>query len=484
MQRLMSAAVVVLVVATTARSAPPPGVKVIRVELRPAAVSSPALRYALLPPLRDQKPGNAVPHYRTAIMTVKDAIKGLDGTRWYERLDRWAQTPLAQLPRGEVRGFLRYVDPGLELVTTAARHEIVDWELTEKLRKMGIGTLLPDVQEMRQFGTYLALRSRVAMAEGRLDDAHGDLQTLFAVGHDTAHAPILICDLVGLAIGAIAAERIDEFIQQPGAPNLYWALTDLPRPFVDLKAALQGERIAAYATFPNFPLSKADAAKVMTPEQVQQAIRLAEGLQVGNLDLPRPVFQVNFGLDLQRKHERAKQALADAGWPRDALEKMPQVQVGMLHGFLDYERYLDDVLKCMDLPYAEAAPLLMENEKKSKAYRGISTPDQPAIALSGLMGPAMVRVLYARTRWERKIAALRCLEALRLYAAAHDGKLPARLDDIKEVPVPVDPFTGKPFDYQRDGDTATLYAAAAALPVAGRKPLPQDALYYDIVIKR
>ena len=47
------------------------------------------------------------------------------------------------------------------------------------------------------------------------------------------------------------------------------------------------------------------------------------------------------------------------------------------------------------------------------------------------------------------------LEALRLHAAEHDGKLPANLPDVT-VPLSDDPFTGKPFHYVLDGNTAHL----------------------------
>jgi hypothetical protein len=53
------------------------------------------------------------------------------------------------------------------------------------------------------------------------------------------------------------------------------------------------------------------------------------------------------------------------------------------------------------------------------------------------------------------VAQLRVLEALRMYAAAH-GKLPDKLSEITEVPVPVNPFDGKPLTYRRDGDKAEL----------------------------
>lgn len=45
---------------------------------------------------------------------------------------------------------------------------------------------------------------------------------------------------------------------------------------------------------------------------------------------------------------------------------------------------------------------------------------------------------------------------LRSYAAANGGKLPERLEDVKETPVPANPVTGRPFEYRFDGDTATL----------------------------
>ena len=51
---------------------------------------------------------------------------------------------------------------------------------------------------------------------------------------------------------------------------------------------------------------------------------------------------------------------------------------------------------------------------------------------------------------------LRCVEAMRLYAAAHDGKLPSKLEEITEVPVPVDPVTGKSFAFKLGDDGVTI----------------------------
>jgi hypothetical protein len=81
---------------------------------------------------------------------------------------------------------------------------------------------------------------------------------------------------------------------------------------------------------------------------------------------------------------------------------------------------------------------------------------------------------------DRQIAALRCVEAIRLYAAAHDGKLPAKLADITEVPVPVDPVNGKEFDYKLKEGKATLYGP----PPGDDMPTPANVVNYELTIKK
>ncbi len=69
--------------------------------------------------------------------------------------------------------------------------------------------------------------------------------------------------------------------------------------------------------------------------------------------------------------------------------------------------------------------------------------------------PHIIKLRRTQGRLEQQIALLRHVEALRLYAAEHDGKLPAKLSDIP-VPLPADPVTGKPFAYSAERNTAHL----------------------------
>jgi hypothetical protein len=84
------------------------------------------------------------------------------------------------------------------------------------------------------------------------------------------------------------------------------------------------------------------------------------------------------------------------------------------------------------------------------------------IPLARALLPAIEHARAAEARVDRDFAALLVLEALRLYAAAHEGRLPDSLADITDVPIPTDPLTGQPFLYRRDGSDAVLESLSSS----------------------
>jgi hypothetical protein len=114
---------------------------------------------------------------------------------------------------------------------------------------------------------------------------------------------------------------------------------------------------------------------------------------------------------------------------RDAKHKMTNVD--------QYDRVWDDVCKALTVPTWQALPLMEAEFRKFRSTDNI---------LLTLLLPALNKTWLASVRFERQLAGLRCAEALRLYAAAHQGKAPAKWGDITEVPLPIDPHTGKGFD--------------------------------------
>ncbi len=91
--------------------------------------------------------------------------------------------------------------------------------------------------------------------------------------------------------------------------------------------------------------------------------------------------------------------------------------------------------------------------------------------------PAHDRVRKTMNYTDRKIAALQCIEALRLYAGTHDGKFPENLSDVTDVNIPVEPVTKKPFSYKSTGSEAILELEATE-GSEGR-----DAVRYELKLK-
>jgi hypothetical protein len=79
-------------------------------------------------------------------------------------------------------------------------------------------------------------------------------------------------------------------------------------------------------------------------------------------------------------------------------------------------------------------------------------------------------------RLDAELGAIRCIEALRDYAAAHDRQLPAQLGDLADTPLPNDPATGKPFTYRLEGSKAILEVSPP------RGGVPSEGLRYEITV--
>src|SRR5260370_4463 len=81
----------------------------------------------------------------------------------------------------------------------------------------------------------------------------------------------------------------------------------------------------------------------------------------------------------------------------------------------EFEVGRDEVMKLTNLPTWQAETLAGQIKPAKEE------------ALFGFLVPALLKVRNAQGRLEQRIALLRHVEALRLYAAAHDGKLPVTL---------------------------------------------------------
>jgi hypothetical protein len=88
------------------------------------------------------------------------------------------------------------------------------------------------------------------------------------------------------------------------------------------------------------------------------------------------------------------------------------------------------------------------------------------------------RARLVAKRLDANLAVLQCVEALRVYAALHQGLLPQKLSEVGEVSLPPDPFSGSSFEYERKGLVATL---ASVIPRGGNE---LDMIRYEITVRR
>jgi len=93
------------------------------------------------------------------------------------------------------------------------------------------------------------------------------------------------------------------------------------------------------------------------------------------------------------------------------------------------------------------------------------------------MASSLDRTRMISKRLVNNLNGLQCVEAIRHFAATHDGQLPENLSDISQMDVPKDVMSGEAFEYRRTSAGAVL---KSAIPESGG---PKDMVNYVIVLK-
>jgi hypothetical protein len=427
--------------------------------ISPQAEPRPALKYHFMPSTWGRKPGNAVPIYLRLVHEQRDETR----RRWVEVPTKWNKLPLDQLPLDEARKFLQGHSYMLRQLELGARRQKAEWEYTFDAGDP-IGLLLPDMQNMRNYVPLLVLQARVALAEKNYPAAVRALETGFAFSQHISEAPFLISSLVSIAQASIFSDTVLEFIEQPDAPNLYWALTTLPRPMVRLRKGYEFEREVIQLQFPDL----ADLDRARTAEQWDEVLKRVrkEFRRLLRYDPPAKTLSAETAPDVPASKSpdlatARKYLIEQRKMAADRVKAMPPSQVLVLWMAYTYEDRAGDHFKAIYLPNLQARVVFDAARK-----RLLAAPYNEGISLARWLLPALEKVLHAQNRLDRRIAALRVIEALRLHAAANGGKLPNKLNEVTVVPVPNDPGTGKPFEYSRDAKgTATLTSTVQGLPL-------------------
>jgi hypothetical protein len=286
---------------------------------------------------------------------------------------------------------------------------------------------------------------------------------MFAMSRHLGKHPSMIGNLVGFAIAQMAIGSLEEMLEQPGCPNLYWALTNLPSPLVPIDQGIEGERALVLAEFRDL-----DERAPMSAEQLGRFIAYSDRL----LSEPGKPVNVRAWFDARTKDaslvEAARRRLLEHGLAQEPLRRFPPDQVILLDEKREYEMRRDDVMKIMNLPSWQADRLVSEPKPATT----------PTLFADVLLG-GVYNVRRQQVRLVQRIVLLRIVEALRLDAAEHDGSLPAKLSDVS-VPLLDDPVSGKPFHYEVSGATAHIRGSAPA----GRANDAAFKVHYEVALRK
>jgi hypothetical protein len=269
----------------------------------------------------------------------------------------------------------------------------------------------------------------------------------------------LIHGLVGVAITITALTQIEEWVRTPNSPNLYWALTSLPAPFIDLRISYSGERSFIDQLFPGIRERLADPT---LPPLTTEKCREMYGAAMAGLGENSGPFETFVAAT---RLPAAKTFLRERGWTDAQIDAKPAAQIMMMYEIGEYDAGLDDQMKILGLSYPQRFV------RAAKSVEGLRET-----LLAKALSPA-IKVHTAAMRPDRHIAALRAIEAIRAHVAK-TGALPATLAEVTVLDVPNDPATGQPFIYTKTDTGVTI--STAPIPHAE----PTKGLEFNITLAK
>jgi hypothetical protein len=440
--------------------------------LHPQPEPRPALKYRLLPDEFEMRDGNAAVYYlkaggffeqHSSLERLREVYR--EAAEQAKRENRssnelpphsWLSASPAELPVAQVKEFLALTSVQIPMLAEASQRRRLDLDRQIRDVESPLSYLLPEIQSMREIARMQSLRCKVAIAEGDVDRAIEILGQQYALARHLGQDDFFVSNLVGLAFTWIARDDALYLVQHPDAPNLYWAIASMPQPLVDIRRSMSLEKRLLYLQFKT--LREVDE----TPRTVgywqdflDRLILEFAGLEnefgLASVSEAPETLRVQLIAYIAAAYPAAKRYLIDiCGLPPEQVDAYPIAQVVLLAVVRYWDEASDDYFKWTHLPswQAEAAIGHLRFEEIFERAGLIAAPVQ-------ILLPAVHAAQASVARSQQALALIQTVEAIRMYGAQHGGRLPKTLDDLP-VPAPLDPLSGKPFEYGYHTDHAVL----------------------------
>jgi len=224
-----------------------------------------------------------------------------------------------------------------------------------------------------------------------------------------------------VAIAERMTQQIEQFIQQPATPNLYWALATLPAAAGRSGGpGLEGEMESLYLNFPELQRLKQPDSPDLAADAWRELLFACVGElgQMGQRETGRGTFswQVTgaaLALSVQG-YPWAKQLLVEHGRGRPRSRRCPSPRSFCCAPWHATSNCGDDCYKWMFLPYPEFQKGYARAESQ---VTGRAVRQQEILPIASVLLPAIGAAKNARPASSGTLAHLEIFEALRMYAA-------------------------------------------------------------------
>ncbi len=309
---------------------------------------------------------------------------------------------------------------------------------------------IPGMSNIRVRLRGLAVDCRADIAEGKLDDAVEKITVGLGVIAHCEAAPIALAKVIQIDNASLFLDRIEEMQQHSKSPNLYWALSQIPAPFINLHTALDWERHTLHRE------TGIKELEDICGEQEWKIVRQRLQRIVSEQTSPRAFV-------LFERGDAAQPLAGDLATVREQLletlpsligkvPKMSEDELIVNWFFAMRQAEWDRILRGMLLPPPQGLPLIR------KAYRRHWAMQTRPVYSRQV--PEITDIYTGAWSLRRRIDILRIVEAIRDFAARNGGVLPESLEAITELPVPDDVMTAQPFRYCVTDGIAYLHGEA------------------------
>jgi|GEM_PF-5703125 len=465
-----------------------------KVRILPRKIMPADIERKLLPPAEQIVSGNAMLDYFLAGTYSYRQYDQSDPERTRQR-SKWLETPFDQLPVDEIRKEMGETTFSTRMIVEGAKKSYADSIYLERIRRTGGNTPLGEIETLRDVMRDLYLQAQVMVRRGEFENALELVRSGLAASRHVSTMSGDIPFRVSASFARNATDVLRHMISSPDAPNLYWAVAQMPRPLLHTDKQMEIELLTWNSIIDavDFGRSMSEAEADTTFDR-SSLFGFSMNILVDPMTEEWRTARTQF---VEKLYPIALDHMKKQGdRPADKLAAMPKSQVCMIFfleiwtkDFVRFSRWsqFDPKVdfpqvalekKPENDPFAEIRPklpLVPWKGKDAKAFE--ANPFSTEYGEHFVMGNAML-VAGLETR----LNVLMLIELLRDYAADHP-ELPESTDALTRYPLNLtDHFTGKPVRYRRiDATTATIEAG----PPEGMPGVDlQNQLRYEIRLAR